>query len=193
MNSGAGGGVRLRQVGARPRAARPAARQRHRHRPRRAGPRAEGSRSTCSTLRRARLAPGTGPARSGSSRRARPPHLTPVRTARPLTRGDPARATARPRTADARWRRAVAASTRHDLDRYPHELSGGMAQRVVTATRAGAATRRCCSPTNPPPGSTGRWSTAPCDLLRAACDDGRAVCSSPTTSPPPSGSPTPSP
>lgn len=91
-------------------------------------------------------------------------HLTPVRTVRAHLTETVRRLTGT-RGRDALRTATEAAAARVSfpaghLDRHPHELSGGLAQRAATAL-ALVGDARCSSPTNPPPASTATWSSAP--------------------------------
>lgn len=120
-------------------------------------------------------------------------HLTPVRTVRSqleetvreltgVRRGSGLRAAAE----EAAERAAFPAG---HLDRHPHELSGGLAQRAATAL-ALVGDAPCSSPTNPRPDSTVTSWSAP--STNCAVTSGRSArsSSSRTTSRRPSGSPT---
>ncbi|BFO16322.1 hypothetical protein SHKM778_27100 [Streptomyces sp. KM77-8] len=91
-------------------------------------------------------------------------HLTPVRTIRSQLAETVAQLTgvrgrAALRTAAEQAAERAEFPAGH-LDRYPHELSGGLAQRAATAL-ALIGDAPCSSPTNPPPGWTATWWTAP--------------------------------
>lgn len=102
--------------------------------------------------------------------------LTPVRTGRRLleetlrAHGDP-----RPATRGAAERLAVDVGLDPaDLDRYPHELSGGMAQRLVTAL-ALAPDPALLLADEPTTGLDRPLVDHTLDLLRRRCDNGGAV------------------
>ncbi|MFI5496301.1 ABC transporter ATP-binding protein [Actinoplanes sp. NPDC051859] len=98
--------------------------------------------------------------------------LTPVRTGRRLLEETLQAHGRQPATAEA-----VAASvglTAADLDRYPHELSGGMAQRLVTAL-ALAPEPQVLLADEPTSGLDRPLVDATLDLLRQRCDAGGSV------------------
>jgi peptide/nickel transport system ATP-binding protein len=98
--------------------------------------------------------------------------LTPVRTGRHLLQ-ETLRAHGRART-DAETVAAGVGLAPADLDLYPHELSGGMAQRLVTAL-ALAPDPPLLLADEPTSGLDRPLVDATLDLLRARCDQGSAV------------------
>ncbi|MGX6605564.1 ABC transporter ATP-binding protein [Micromonosporaceae bacterium Da 78-11] len=98
--------------------------------------------------------------------------LTPVRTGRHLL-GETLRAHGRPR-ADAEAVAAGVGLAPADLDLYPHELSGGMAQRLATAL-ALAPDPPLLLADEPTSGLDRPLVDATLDLLRQRCDNGATV------------------
>ncbi|SFS33428.1 ABC transporter ATP-binding protein [Saccharopolyspora flava] len=98
-------------------------------------------------------------------------HLTPVRTARSQL-AETAQALRGPRDADELARHVGLDPA--DLDRYPHELSGGMAQRVALAL-ALAGDPRIVLADEPTTGLDRPLVHRTVDLLAEAANDGRAV------------------
>ncbi|MDG4827446.1 ABC transporter ATP-binding protein [Asanoa sp. WMMD1127] len=98
--------------------------------------------------------------------------LNPVRSGRSLLE-ETLRAHGRPRT-DADAVATAAGFDPGDLDRYPHELSGGMAQRLTTAL-ALAPDPPLLIADEPTTGLDRPLVDHTLDLLRARCDAGNAV------------------
>ncbi|GIH97792.1 ABC transporter ATP-binding protein [Planobispora siamensis] len=98
-------------------------------------------------------------------------HLTPVRTARAQL-AEALRELGRPETPDELARRAGLRPG--DLDRYPHQLSGGMAQRVANAL-ALAGDPPLILADEPTTGLDRPLVEATMAELRRLCDEGRAV------------------
>ncbi|GGS68603.1 ABC transporter ATP-binding protein [Planobispora rosea] len=98
-------------------------------------------------------------------------HLTPVRTARAQL-AEALRELDRPETPDELARRAGLRPG--DLDRYPHQLSGGMAQRVANAL-ALAGDPPLILADEPTTGLDRPLVEATMAELRRLCDEGRAV------------------
>ncbi|WP_270094313.1 oligopeptide/dipeptide ABC transporter ATP-binding protein [Nonomuraea sp. SYSU D8015] len=98
-------------------------------------------------------------------------HLTPVRTARAQL-AETLRELGRPETPEAVAERAGLRP--HDLDRYPHQLSGGMAQRVANAL-ALAGDPPLIVADEPTTGLDRPLVDATMAELRRLCDEGRAV------------------
>ncbi len=120
--------------------------------------------STCSPPTNAPWRVRCGGRRVGLVPQSPAAHLTPVRTV-----GAQLEETLRELTGTrkqdvreaARAAAGRAAFPADHLDRYPHELSGGLAQRAGGPPSPSSATRPCCSRTSRPPGSTATSSTAP--------------------------------